>query len=131
MRKLVIASLLALAPLATAAAQELRGPQVLYVGPEPDYRLSIGTAQGADERVIIRGRQELTSDCTWVTAPDVTAPMDEIVTLRDPAAVGGPERYGVLYATTYSALVGYQGGSPNAEYHGCVRQQMTQRAQGQ
>lgn len=132
MRKLLIASMVALAPFSAAIAQEVRGPQVIYVGPEPDFRLSIGAAQGgADERVTIRARQELATDCTWVAAPDVTVPMDEIVTLRDPAAVGGPERYGVLYATTYSALVAYQGGSPSPDYHGCVRQQMTQRAQGQ
>ncbi len=132
MRKLLIASMLALAPFSAAIAQEVRGPQVIYVGPEPDFRLSIGAAQGgADERVTIRARQELAADCTWVAASDVTVPMDEIVTLRDPAAVGGPERYGVLYATTYSALVAYQGGSPSPDYHGCVRQQMTQRAQGQ
>ena len=132
MRKLLIASMLALAPFSAAIAQEVRGPQVIYVGPEPDFRLSIGAAQGgADERVTIRARQELATDCTWVAAPDVIVPMDEIVTLRDPAAVGGPERYGVLYATTYSALVAYQGGSPSPDYHGCVRQQMTQRAQGQ
>ena len=132
MRKLLIASMLALAPFSAAIAQEVRGPQVIYVGPEPDFRLSIGAAQGgADERVTIRARQELAADCTWVAAPDVIVPMDEIVTLRDPAAVGGPERYGVLYATTYSALVAYQGGSPSPDYHGCVRQQMTQRAQGQ
>lgn len=131
MRALLVTSLLALAAVTSAAAQERRGPQAMYVGPEPDYRVSIGVAQGDGERVIIRARQELAPDCTWSSAPDLNVPMEAIVTLRDPAAVGGPERYGVLYATTYSALAAYQGGSPTPEYHACVRQQMTQRAQGQ
>ncbi len=131
MRASLVASLLAVAAVTSAAAQELRRPQAMYVGPEPDYRVSVGVAQGDGERVIIRARQELAPDCTWASAPDLSVPMEAIVTLRDPAAVGGPERYGVLYATTYSALVAYQGGSPSPDYHGCVRQQMTQRAQGQ
>ncbi|MCX7356690.1 MAG: hypothetical protein NT015_00850 [Alphaproteobacteria bacterium] len=131
MRTLLVASLLALMSIASAAAQEIRGPQAMLVGPEPDYRVSIGVAQGDGERATIRGRRKLAPDCTWVRVPDISVPMEAIVTLRDPAAVGGPERYGVLYATTYSALVAYQGGSPTPEYHGCVRQQMTQRAQGQ
>ncbi len=129
MRGLILASLLIFAPI--AAAQELRGPQAMYVGPEPEYRMSIGIAQGDGERATIRARQELAPDCTWASAPDVTVPMDAIVTLRDPAAVGGAERYGALYATTYSALVAYQGGSPAPEYHGCVRRRMTERAPGQ
>ena len=103
----------------------------MYVGPEPEYRMSIGIAQGDGERATIRARQELAPDCTWASAPDVTVPMDAIVTLRDPAAVGGAERYGALYATTYSALVAYQGGSPAPEYHGCVRRRMSERAPGQ
>lgn len=131
MRSLLVASLFALTSLASASAQDIRGPQAMLVGPEPDFRVSIGIAQGDGERATIRARQELAPDCTWVSVPDINVPMEAIVTLRDPAAVGGPERYGVLYATTYSALVAYQGGSPTPEYHGCVRQQMTQRAQGQ
>ncbi len=130
MRTLLAVSLFALASIASASAQEIRGPQAMLVGPEPEYRLSIGVAQGDGERTTIRARQELAPDCTWASVPDVTVAMDDIVTLRDPASVGGAERFGVLYATTYSALVAYQGGSPTPEYHGCVREQMTHRAQG-
>ena len=106
---------------------------VKIAGQLPYYsnNLCIGIAQGDGERATIRARQELAPDCTWASAPDVTVPMDAIVTLRDPAAVGGAERYGALYATTYSALVAYQGGSPAPEYHGCVRRRMTERAPGQ
>ncbi|MEQ1492483.1 MAG: hypothetical protein ABL932_18215 [Terricaulis sp.] len=126
-----LVSVFALAAIASASAQEIRRPQAMIVGPEPEYRLSIGVAQGDGERANILARQELAPDCTWVSAPDINVPMDAMVTLRDPAAVGGAERYGVLYASTYSALVAYQGGAPTPEYHGCVRQQMTQRAQSQ
>jgi hypothetical protein len=128
MRKLLIASMLALAPFSAAIAQEVRGPQVIYVGPEPDFRLSIGAAQGgADERVTIRARQELAADCTWVAASDVTVPMDEIVTLRDPqlSAVPNATAFSTQRPTAHWSLTRRL---PSPDYHGCVRQQMTQRA---
>jgi hypothetical protein len=134
MRALLIATLFALVPVAasTVAAQEARRPQVIFVAGEPDFRLSVGTAQPVSEvRLTVRARMELQPDCTWAAAADITVPSESIVTSRDPAAVGGAERFGTLYATTYSSLVAYQGGSPNLEYHGCVRQRMTERASGQ
>ena len=134
MRALLIASWLPLVTFAASsvAAQEAQRPQVIFVAGEPEFRLSIGSAQPvSEERLTVRARQELQPDCTWAAASDITAPSESIVTLRDPAAVGGPERFGTLYATTYSALVAYQGGTPTPEDHGCVRQRMTERASAQ
>lgn len=134
MRTIIIASLLILAPLAVSAvsAQEARRPQVIHVSGEPGLRLSIGTAQPVnEERLNIRARQELQADCTWAAAPDITVATESIVTLRDPAAVGGAEQFGTLYANTYTSLAGYQGGTPTPEYLACVRQRMTERAAAQ
>ncbi len=134
MRTVLIASFLALAPIAVSAvaAQETRRPQVVHVGNAPGLRLSIGTAQPvSEERLNIRARQELQADCTWAAAPDITVATESIVTLRDPAAVGGTEQFGALYANTYTSLAGYQGGTPTPEYLACVRQRMTERATAQ
>lgn len=131
MRTLLIACLLAFSA-STSIAQEARRPQVIHVGGEPQLRLSIGTAQPvSEERLTIRSRMELQPDCTWVAAPDITVASESIVTLRDPTAVGGPEQFGALYATTYNSLAAYQGGAPSPEYLSCVRQRMTERGSEQ
>ena len=119
----IAAAAMVLAP-SIASARDSAG-LVMYVAPGPDYRVSLGFAESNGDQITILDRMEMSPGCAWTRVDNISIPADEVVPIRAPALVGGAERFGVLYATTYSALVSGLGGTPAVENHTCVRVTMT------
>jgi hypothetical protein len=125
MRHFLISLLGASAALTSSALAQQADRFVLHVGARPDYTTSLGFAHVQGDQANITERSVMGAGCNWTQAEPLTVAASEVVDIREPGAVGGPERFGVLYATTYSALVSYRGGSPAVENHTCVRTTMT------
>jgi hypothetical protein len=100
----------------------------MYVGPAPQYLMSVGLAVPERERLVIRARIEFASDCTLAGVPAVDVTNDQVYVMREVNADETPEAYGELHAAAYSERVAARGGTAAPEYRACVQQVMTQRA---
>jgi len=126
--KIAAAVMLAFAAFTASPAVAQDTGIVMYVAAGPDHRVSLGLAEPHGDQLTIVQRMEMAPGCTWTRSADLSVPTSEAVPLRDPNSVGGAERFGVLYATTYSALVAAGGGDPAVENHACIRVTLTEFA---
>jgi hypothetical protein len=136
MRALLFAAAFALA--GSAHAQSAPPPQprpqglVFHVagagGTAPVVSLGM-VAPGGTGPARISHRREMQADCTWSQAPDISAPVDSVVPLRDPSQFGGAEPFGNYYATLFNALATAKGSAPTPTQHTCVRRTMTTLAE--
>src|SRR5262245_16984094 len=106
----VVTASATLALVCAATAQERSDRFVMHVGAGPTFTTSLGFAQGDGGQVAIQERLEMGPGCRWTPSAPITVPASDVVDVQEPSSVGGAERFGVLYAVTYSAIVAQRGG---------------------
>jgi hypothetical protein len=123
-------AVLSLSALPTASAQS--GALAMYIGPAPEYRLSIGIAAPQRERLFLQARIEFAPDCApmGAAALDITdsPERDYVIPFRQLRSDETQGAYAEAYTAIYRGAVAARGGIGTAEYRECVRQVMLGRA---